>query len=361
LPIVYLDIYDAEMDKIVARSPASSPVRSRHRVGVLLCPEVSVGSYGLALDVFRMANQLPTAHRFELLRISPDGADVPHGDGSLKADAGLAALPGLRLLVIPSLWTHGRQAVAAHPQVAAALAAMPDDIGVVTMCTGAYFMAAAGRLDGLRVTTHWALADELQKDFPRLEVDPAPNLLAHGAVVCSGGSLAGLDACLHGVQGLSDAATARELARMLVLDPHGPQTAYMPAQGWRRHNDGEVRALQQWMSAHLAEPLTLEAMAAQVHMSVRTLQRRFLAATRQTPMQHLQGLRIDRARELLQSERLAVPEVAVMVGYQDRVAFGRQFKKMTGVTPAAYRQQHRQQQAGDRHPGDHASPPPAIT
>ncbi len=321
--------------------------RQRHRVGVLACAQVSLGSYGLALDVFRMANQLPSAHRFDLLRISPDGGPVQHDDGSLNVDAGLDACAGLALLVIPSLWTGGPQAVARHPEVAQALAALPESVGVVTMCTGAYFMAAAGRLDGMRVTTHWALANELQRDFPQLVVDPTPNLIVQGAVLCSGGSLAGLDACLLGVQRLSDVATARDLARMLVVDPHrGPQTAFMPAQGWRRHNDGEVRALQQWMAAHLSQPLTLEGLAAQVHMSVRTLQRRFLAATGLTPMQHLQGLRIDQARALLASERLPVPEVAALVGYQDRVAFGRLFKKMTGMSPAAYRQQHGQQHAG---------------
>jgi AraC family transcriptional activator FtrA len=321
---------------------------------VLACAQVSLGSYGLALDVFRMANQLPSAHRFELLRISPDGGPVQHEDGCLTMDAGLAACAGLALLVIPSLWTGGRQAVARHPEVAQALAALPESVRVVAMCTGAYFMAAAGRLDGQRVTTHWALANELQQDFPQLVVDAAPNLIAHGSVVCSGGSLAGLDACLLGVQSLSDAATARDLARMLVVDTHrGPQTAYMPAPGWRRHNDGEVRALQQWMAVHLSQPLTLEGLATQVHMSVRTLQRRFLAATGLTPMQQLQGLRIERARALLASERLPVPEVAALVGYQDRVAFGRLFKKMSGITPAAYRQQHGQQHAGGITPPNH--------
>jgi AraC family transcriptional activator FtrA len=343
LNIVYLDIYDAQManpDLAHGHAPFKPP-RQRHRVGVLACAQVSLGSYGLALDVFRMANQLPSAHRFELLRISPNGGPVVHDDGSLRVDAGLEALPGLALLVIPSLWTGGPQAVARHPEVAQALAALPDAVVVVTMCTGAYFMAAAGRLDGQRVTTHWALAEALQTDFPHLHVDPAPNLIAHGPVLCSGGSLAGLDACLAGVQRLSDASTARDLARMLVVDPHrGPQTAYMPAQGWRRHNDGEVRALQHWMAAQLSQPLSLEAMAAQVHMSVRTLQRRFQAATGLTPMQHLQGLRMAHARELLASERLPVPEVAARAGYQDRVAFGRLFKKMTGMTPAAYRQRH---------------------
>ncbi len=315
--------------------------RTHRRVGVLLCDEASLGSYGLALDVFRMANLLPGAWRFDLLRISPDGRSVPHGDGDLRVDAGLETLPGLDALVIPSMWTQGAQAVARHPQVAEALSCLSAQVRLISMCTGGYFLAASGRLAGQRVTTHWAMAEAMQADFPQLQIDPEPNLVMAGGVMCSGGSLAGVDACLMAVQALSDRATAREVARMLVVDmQRGPQTAFMPAQGWRRHSDGEVRQLQVWMAGQLAQALTLEALAAQVHMSVRTLQRRFLAASGMTPMQHLQGLRIDRARELLESGGLPVPEVAARVGYQDRVAFGRLFKRVTGVTPGAYRQQH---------------------
>ncbi|MEY4767282.1 MAG: hypothetical protein RI907_3955 [Pseudomonadota bacterium] len=326
-------------------SKPSRPPRIRHRVGVLLCSEVSLGSYGLALDVFRMANQLPGAHRFDIVRVGPheggESRQIEHEDGWLMSDAGLSALADLGMLVIPSLWTLGAQAVARHPQVCAALAALDPAKPIVTMCTGGYFLAASGRMDGLAMTTHWALAQDMQQQFPGVQLDPEPNLIEDGAVICSGGSLAGLDACLLGVERLSDRSTARGLARLLVVDArHAPQTAYMPPQGWRRHADGEVRALQTWMAEHLQEAITLESLAEQVHMSVRTLQRRFLSASGQTPMQFLQALRIDRARELLEGDKLPVPEVAAQVGYQDRVAFGRLFKKLVGVSPGAYRQQH---------------------
>jgi AraC family transcriptional regulator, transcriptional activator FtrA len=336
---------------LITMPTLTHPTRIHRRVGVLVCEEASLGSYGLALDVFRMANQLPGAWRFDLCRISPDAGPVPHEDGVLRVDAGLEALPTLDVLVIPSMWTQGARAVARHPQVAQVLSDLSPSVQLVSMCTGGYFLAAAGRLAGRRVTTHWALAEAMQADFPQLQIDPEPNLVAGDGVMCSGGSLAGIDACLMAVQALSDRRTAREVARMLVVDmQRGPQTAFMPAQGWRRHADTEVKALQAWMSANLAQAHTLESLAEQVHMSVRTLQRRFVAATGMTPMQHLQGLRIDRARELLESGSLPVPEVAAQVGYQDRVAFGRQFKKAVGVTPGAYRQQHPQRLTPPRRP-----------
>jgi transcriptional regulator GlxA family with amidase domain len=159
--------------------------------------------------------------------------------------------------------------------------------------------------------------------------------------MCSGGSLAGVDACLRAVQALTDRDTARSLARMLVTElDRGPQTLYMPPPGWRRHTDADIRRLQDRIEADCAAPLSLAELAGAIHVSVRTLQRRFLAATGVTPIQYQQALRLARAQALLEGGRQPVANVAEAVGYADRVAFGRLFKRLTGLTPAAWRQRH---------------------
>jgi AraC family transcriptional activator FtrA len=336
-----MDIFDADMANASQSPVPTRAPRQIHRVGVLMCPQLSLASLGLLMDVFRMANQLPNAHRFELTRVSENGASVPHADGDLRVEGGPALLVGMDLVVVPSLWTEGDAAVSGNPQLVAALRNLPAHVRVATMCTGTYLLAASGRLDHLQATTHWMLADALQARFPAVQVQAQSNLIAQGNLICSGGSMAGVDACLHAVQLLADKGTAKALSRMLVTHvSSGPQTQYMPPFGWRRHTDREMRQLQSHIEAAFAEPATLEDMARLVHVSVRTLQRRFLAATGLTPMQYLQAVRIERAKALLESERLSVPDVAERVGYQDRVAFGRLFKKAVGVTPAAYRQQH---------------------
>jgi AraC family transcriptional activator FtrA len=313
--------------------------RQVHRVGIVLCAQVSLGSLGLMMDLFRMGNQLQGSHRFEVKRISQDGASVAHEDGQLRADGDVSLLASMDLVVVPSMWTQGREAAANHPGLVEALRDLPAQVLVVTVCTGAYFLAASGRLDGLRATTHWMLAGGLQATFPALRVDARENLIEQGSLICSGGSMAGVDAGLRAVQLLAGRDTAKSLARLLVTDlQRGPQTRFMPPPGSQRHADREVRALQDFMNAHYAQPLTLDDMARRIHVSIRTLQRRFLAATGMTPMQYLQVVRIERSKDLLESGRLPVAEIADRVGYQDRVAFGRLFKKMAGMTPAAYRQ-----------------------
>lgn len=315
--------------------------RVTHRVAVLCCPQHSLASLGLVLDVFRMANQLDGPHRFELLRVSEDGLPIAHPDGHLRVEGGPELLAEAELVVIPSLWTAGPAAVAASPRLVAALAELPERTWIAALCSGAYLLAASGRLDRRPATTHWLLADGLQARYPAVRVEAEHNLVRTGRLMCSGGSLAAVDACLQAVECLSDRSTARDLARLLVTDlRHGPQSAYAPPRDWRRHGDALVETVQQRIEEQACEALSLEALAAQVHVSVRTLQRRFLAATGQTPLQYQQAVRIERSREWLESSRLPVEAVAARVGYQDRVAFGRLFKRLTGLTPAAYRQRH---------------------
>jgi AraC family transcriptional activator FtrA len=331
-----------KMTKRSFDAPMAPPVPLK-RVAVLVCPQHSLASVALVMDAFRMANQLPGGPRFALTRVSEDGQAVEHPDGRLVVDAGPEVLASMDLVVVPSLWTEGEAAVAHHPRLVQGIRELPPSVLLAACCSGAYLVAAAGRLDGRRATTHWLLAKGLARRYPLVMVDPALNLTHDGGVICSGGALAAIDGCLYAVQQLAGRQVARQLSRLLVTDlQRGPQTRFMPPAGTRRHTDGEVQWLQAHMAEHLAEPLGLTQLAQVVHMTVRTLQRRFMAATGTTPMAYLQTLRMEASQDLLASERLSVVEVAAQVGYQDRVAFGRLFKKTTGMTPAAFRQQHAQ-------------------
>lgn len=351
--MVVNDIFEADMDNRDAQTvvrPPEGGVRSArlvHRIAVVMCPQHSLGSLGLVLDVFRMGNQMPGAHRFQLIRVSEDGGAVSHPDGVLAVDGGPERLSEASLVVIPSLWTQGSAAAASHPRTIEALRRLPASIRVATLCSGVFLLAATGRLDGHTTTTHWALADELRARHPAVTVDATQNLAQfegsehEGGWWCSGGSLAGVDACLRAVQALTDRETARQLARMMVTEmDRGPQSLYAPPPGWRRHNDADIRRLQDHIEADYAAPLSLSDLAERIHVSVRTLQRRFLAATGVSPTQYQQALRLARAQALLEGARLSVANVAEAVGYADRVAFGRLFKRHTGLTPAAWRQRH---------------------
>lgn len=323
----------------------ASRAAAPHRICIFLCRHHSLASVFVALDIFRMANQLDGTRRFDILRASHDGKPVRHADGRLDVDGGLELLAQCDAVVIPSLWAQGPEAVAENPRLADALAALPRRVLVAALCSGAYLLAASGRLDGKVATTHWFVAGHFQSRFPQVALQPGENLTHDGNLVCSGGSLAGIDACLYVAQLLIGRERTRDLARMLVTDlQRGPQTLFAPAgwaQGPRGHGDREVAAVQRHIAAHLDQALRLEQLAAVVHLTGRTLQRRFLAATGMTLVQYQQAERIERAKDLLEGSADAVPEIAARVGYQDRAAFARVFKKVTGVAPVAWRQRHR--------------------
>ena len=169
------------------------------RVGIVLCSQMSLGSLGLLMDLFRMGNQMPGLHRFELNRVSQDGTPVVHEDGELRVDGDMGLLSDMDLVIVPSMWTQGSEAVARHPGLVQALRDLPQRVFVVTVCTGAYLLAASGRLDGLRATTHWLLAGGLQAAYPAVRVDARENLIEQGRLVCSGGAMAGVDAGLRAV------------------------------------------------------------------------------------------------------------------------------------------------------------------
>lgn len=310
-----------------------------HRICVYLSNHHSLASYGLVLDTFRMANQITGGDRFKLVKASQDGHPVPHEDGSLTVDGGLALLDACDVVIIPSLWTPSALTIKDNQALIDRLVTLPEHKLVVTLCTGAYLLAASGRLNERQATTHWFIADGFQAEYPRVNVQAAANLTHDGNLICSGGAMAAVDACIYIVQLLSGRGTAKHLARLLVTDvSRASQAFYAPLYALRQHADRSIHALEAFIDTHHARTLTLEDLAVQIHTSVRTLQRRFRMATGMTPIQYQQMVRIERSKELLEARSDAVQEIALQVGYQDRAAFGRLFKKLTGLTPDAYRQ-----------------------
>lgn len=293
------------------------------------------------LDTFRMANQIAGGDRFQLFKASQDGHPVSHEDGLLAVDGDLSLLDACDVVVIPSLWIPSASSVKDNRALIDKLAALPDHKLVVTLCTGAYLLAASGRLNERQATTHWFVADGFHADYPRVNIQAAANLTHDGNFICSGGAMAAVDACIYVVQLLAGRGTAKQLAHLLVTDvSRASQAFYAPMYALRKHKDRSVAALEAFIATHHARKLTLEDLAEQVHTSVRTLQRRFQMATGMTPIQYQQMVRIERSKDLLERRGDAVQEIALQVGYQDRAAFGRLFKKLTGVTPDAYRQRY---------------------
>ncbi|MFF8288955.1 GlxA family transcriptional regulator [Streptomyces sp. NPDC016309] len=208
---------------------------------------------------------------------------------------------------------------------------------MVSICTGAFALAAAGILDGRSVTTHWHWAGLLRERHPSVTVREAELYVEDTGVFTSAGVLAGTDLCLHLLRLDHGQVVANAMARFLVSPPHreGGQAQFiehLPPAG-----DPDMAAVTAWILEHLDEPLSLETVSRHSHMSTRTLRRRFRAVTGTSVMHWVAVQRVARARVLLETTRLGVDEIAHRCGFGSAESLRVHFSAQTRTSPSAYR------------------------
>ncbi|GIF15333.1 GlxA family transcriptional regulator [Actinoplanes teichomyceticus] len=213
---------------------------------------------------------------------------------------------------------------------------------VVSICSGAFALAAAGLLDGRRATTHWSRAAELARRYPRITVDPHVLYVDEGQLLTSAGVSAGIDLCLYLVRRDHGAAAANRVARNVVAAPHrdGGQAQFI-ASPVAADDDAALSGVRAWALAHLDRPVSVPELARHAAMAPRTFARRFVAETGHTPLQWLLHARIDRARELLESSTLSIGQIADSTGLGSAINLRVHFRNLVGTTPSAYRRAFR--------------------
>lgn len=318
------------------------------RIAILLMEGFTDSGLAVAVDVFRAATSLcaragkPT--RFTLDVISPRGGPLRAASGlTLQATHPLRRASRAEVVLMPGVWVESPaqlDATLARPEarlVTRALAAAHARGAIVaSACSGAFFLAAAGLLDGKQATTTWWLAEHLQRRHPAVRVDPSRALIADGSLLTGGAVFAQADVALSLVARFAGPAVARQCASVLLLDPHPSQAPYMAIQHLRA-NDKTVRKADSYVRAHLHEPLTIPAVAKSLGVSPRTLARRLEAAVGLSPLGFVQHLRVETAVHLLRTTRLSLAEISARVGYADSGALRRLLQRETSASPRELR------------------------
>jgi transcriptional regulator GlxA family with amidase domain len=239
------------------------------------------------------------------------------------------------------------------------LAALRDCVArgsrVLSVCSGAFVLAAAGLLDGRRCTTHWRRAALLAELFPESKVDPAVLYVDEDPVITSAGTAAGIDACLYLVRKEQGSRVANGIARRMVVPPQrdGGQAQYVERPLVEPTAD-TVQDVMNWMTGHLAEPVTIEQLAGRALMSPRTFARRFVQETGITPQRWLTGQRILLAQQLLEETDDSVDLVADRSGFGNATALRHHFRSWRDTTPLAYRRIFRDRSGPARRPAARA-------
>ncbi|HYN96066.1 MAG TPA: helix-turn-helix domain-containing protein [Pilimelia sp.] len=233
--------------------------------------------------------------------------------------------------------------------LAALRAAHARGARIVSICTGAYILAAAGLLSGRRATTHWMNAHDLAHRYPEVRVDPTVLYVDEGDVLTSAGTAAAIDLCLHLVRRDHGAAVAAEVARRMVVPPHreGGQ-AQLPVPPPRPAATGGLAPVLDWARRRLAEPLTVADFAREARLSERTLARRFRDELGTTPLQWLLTQRVRLAQELLEATDEPVERIAHRTGFGSAASLRQHFGRLTTVSPQTYRHVFRHRAAAAR-------------
>ncbi|WP_461120136.1 GlxA family transcriptional regulator [Saccharothrix stipae] len=315
---------------------------TRHLVAVLALDEVVTFDLGTPTQVFNAARD-EQERRFYRVRVcTPDERPVRSAAGfDITSEHGLELLAEAGTVVVAGV-SHGARVLADgtldQPVRDALRAAAARGARVMSICTGAFVLAAAGLLDGRRATTHWAHADNFRRLFPTVDLDPDVLFVDEGDVLTSAGVAAGVDLCLHVVRHDHGSEVANMAARRCVVPPwrSGGQSQFIvrPVPVMTDTSTAPARA---WALEHLHEPLDLRALAALARMSVRTFTRRFREETGISPGKWITQQRVERARHLLETTDLAVDQVARHAGFGTGAALRQQMSATLGVAPSVYR------------------------
>jgi transcriptional regulator GlxA family with amidase domain len=309
-------------------------------VAVIALPEVAVFELGVLCELFgydRTAEGLP-GYNFSVCSV--DGAPVrTHAGFSITPDHDLAPAAEADLVAIVPNDTDREPPEAVLDVLRAAHA---RGAWVMSVCTGAFVLGAAGLLDDRRCTTHWRHTEALAARFPSAKVDPNVLYVADGNILTSAGTSAAVDCGLHLIREEQGSAVATMLARRMVVPPHrdGGQAQFIesPVQ------PVECETLQPLLThvlETLDEPHTVDTLAAQAHMAPRTFARKFRAETGATPHDWLTGQRVLLARRLLEDSDLGVDTIAVRAGFGSAATLRHHFGHRLNTTPQAYRSMFR--------------------
>ncbi|MFP3496596.1 helix-turn-helix domain-containing protein [Pseudomonas sp. SIMBA_059] len=309
-------------------------------ITLLLADQCSAASATLALEMLSAANLFAEAPPFEITVASLDGEPVAAWGGQrLQVDRSLAQVAQTDLVLIPGFLFTLKDALPAFPSYGPWLREQHARGAVLaSMCTGAFLLAETGLLCDLRATTHWAFAELFRRRYATVRLDEAQILCEENRMITCGGASAAMDLMLHLIRRFGSPELAHTCSRYLLIDTvRTEQSVYAMWSLPKSHGDVEILRVQHWLEQHFAQPLVIDEVARRFGFGVRNFKRRFKEATAHTPIAYVQALRLERAKQMLESTRMTLESITYAVGYEDSNSFRRLFQQRVGMLPAAYR------------------------
>jgi transcriptional regulator GlxA family with amidase domain len=325
-------------------------------VALVALPETGAAAFYVMYDVLtavgtmwqRMTGEDTGVSPFEVQIVAPSTADFLCGSQApIRPHAALADAAGADIVIVTDLIIDFDQDPRGRwPELRGFLRdAYANDAVICSICTGSIAIADSGLLDDKVATTHWSAADIFRQYFPRVRLAVERVLVPAGPdhrIVTCGGPSSWEDLSLYLIARFRGQAEAVRTAKIFLFgDRSEGQLPYAAMVRPRQHLDRIVADNQVWIAQNYDTANPVSKMVERSGLPDRTFKRRFRAATGYTPVAYVQALRIEEAKQMLESTAESTEEIARQVGYEDTAFFGRLFKRRTGMTPARYRQRYR--------------------
>ena len=326
----------------------------RH-VSVVALPDGAVSTLFGIFDVMNASTVLHPSTDHSAGRLPFRTDIVGEETGPLRTASGITVdvqrsidtIDATDIVIVPSIvlrsegWKTGR-----HPRLVDWLRRMHDRGAIIcSACSGIFLLAETQLFDGRDATVHFGYARAFCDTYPTVTVHPDRVLVISGArdeLVSSGASTTWHDLVLYLIARYAGATVAQDIARSFALQWHQDGLApYMIFDGRVDHGDSEIQSAQQWVSKHFTVANPVEEMIKRSKLAERTFKRRFVSATGLTPIAYVQRLRIEEAKRQLEQTDVSVDEISWHVGYEDAAFFRRLFRRTTGLAPGAYRKRFR--------------------
>ena len=304
---------------------------------VLAYNRLSLFEFGIAVEIFGLPRpELPVDwYKFSVCSLE-NGPVRATGGVLIAAKPRLSELRTARTIVIPG-WRDPEELPPAS-LLREIRWAHTRGARLISICTGAFVLAAAGVLDGKRATTHWRWVDGMRVRYPKIHVESNVLYVDEGRVLTSAGSAAGIDLCLHVVRCDYGAEIANQVARRMVTPPHrdGGQSQYVQ-QPISKGTPGGLATVLDWAVARISQPLAVNRLARKANMSPRTFARKFVQETGTTPHRWLTHQRLLAAQRCLETTGESVDAVAERVGFQTAMTLRHHFRRAYRTNPTGYR------------------------
>lgn len=319
------------------------------KVVFLICPHMLSTSVTLPLEQLQTAASLAKAKNLygnrkqklldvKLVSLSGE-AVVCHSGLALQADCPAKDIKEADIIYLPALWRNPLTQLKNNAAILPWLQYHHAEGAILAgVSTGCYFLAEAGLLDNKPATTHWHYFDDFKQRYPQVDLKRKYFITKADNIFCTGSVNSLADLTIHFIQRYFSKDIATHVERHFFHEirlAYGGSRSFIEMES--AHPDEDIVKAQIWIQENFSKRFPLEDLANKYQMSVRNFTRRFRAATGKSPLAYLQDIRIENARELLQTSNLSVGEVIHQVGYTDAKHFNLLFKKNIGVTPSQYR------------------------